>query len=117
MKTLKNLKPRILLTALSLVCTVAVADTYYWCQNEQTCGTNQKAESSNGCLAITCPVSQVCQGKESRSGNSCSMSAYMAQCTGTQYPEDPFGTLGCGLPGMSAGPEPGGRACEQCSIN
>lgn len=116
MKTFNSRKPCILLIALSLISTIAFADTYYWCQNEQTCGTTQSATLANGCLGIICPKSQICQGKESNDGNSCSQSYYMAQCTGMQYTTDPV-TGTCIPPGTPAGPEPGGAACASCSIN
>jgi hypothetical protein len=117
MRTSQSRRYDVLLFALSFISTIALADTYYWCQNEQTCGTEQSPTLANGCLGITCPVSQVCQGEESTTGNSCDMSAYMAQCSYYMYDSDPV-TETC-IPGTGhyVSPAPGGTACEQCTIS
>ena len=111
---IKNRKARLIIAALSVITTMAFADTHWYCNPGSACGTEQKADISNGCLAITCPKRETCT-TEDGDANNCTPGFYTAQCEGWQYNGDHIHP--CALGPKDAGPEPGGTTCASCVIN
>ena len=116
MKTslLRNLWP---LAAMCFVSSIAVGATYYWCQQEQMCGQASPPTIATGCMGVTCPYANVCQGEVAQTGNNCSQSYYMAQCHSVYYPVTETGGCNVTAQPVPGGNEPGGTACTACSIN
>jgi len=109
---LKARKTQIVVAVLSVIATVAFADTHWYCQEGAACGTEQEATVSNGCEGIVCPKRETCT-TEDGDANNCTPGSEQKKCHKTQG----NGLMGHCTVMRDAGETGSATTCATCVIN